>query len=246
MGNLPAHCSNCGAPLSPGARFCEECGTSVAPQAVQLQSPAWEVPAPTGFGRGLPVASFSGSDPLLEYDVAYPERLSRWRIFVKWLLAIPHYFVLYFVGLAASVVAVIAFFAILITGRYPRGMWDFSMLYLRWYANLNAYAVMLQRDEYPPFGDGPYPVRVHLDYPETLSRWKIFVKWLLAIPHYLVLSVLGIALAFVVFVAFFAILITGKYHRGMFDFVAGVTRWTMRVNAYVLLLTDRYPPFSMD
>ena len=88
--------------------------------------------------------------PLPEYDVEYPERLSRLLIFVKWLLIIPHLIALIFVGLALTVVTILAFFAILITGHYPRGMWEFSLGALRWAANVNAYS-NLQRDEYPPF-----------------------------------------------------------------------------------------------
>src|SRR5215204_5307763 len=166
--------------------------------------------------------------PLLQYDVAYPERLSRLLIFVKWLLIIPHLFVLAFIAIAMCVTTFVAWFAILITGRYPRGMWDFAMMFLRWQARLTAYLSM-QRDEYPPFGDGDYPIRFEMAYPERMSRLLIFVKWLLIIPHGIVLYILGLAINVVLFIVWFAILFTGRYPRSMFDFVTGFSRWSHRV-----------------
>jgi hypothetical protein len=183
--------------------------------------------------------------PLLGYDVAYPERSSRWLIFVKWLLIIPHLIVLGLIGIGLYVVTILAWFAILIIGRYPRGMWEFAMMTLRWQARINAY-VYLQRDEYPPFGDDAYPIRFEMAYPERLSRLLIFVKWLLVIPHLIVLYILGIAAFVVWIVAWFAILITGRYPQGMFGFTIGVSRWSYRVVTYLLLLTDAYPPFSLE
>ncbi|MBX3072197.1 MAG: DUF4389 domain-containing protein [Thermomicrobiales bacterium] len=248
MNNQPSNCSSCGAPLRPGAQFCEECGTPVSAPAASLPAtrPEWDVPVLTGFESAPPAMSYPGADPLLQFEVDYPERLSRWKIFVKWLLVIPHFVILYIFALAMSVVLFIAFFAILITGRFPRGLWDFSLLYTRWSTNVSVYGMLLLRDEYPPFGDAAYPARITLDYPEHLSRWKIFVKWLLVIPHIIVLMFLSIAMYVAVFIAFVAILITGKYPRGLFDFVVGTTRWSLRMSAYVSLMTDRYPPFSLD
>ncbi|MEA2511208.1 MAG: hypothetical protein QOJ59_695 [Thermomicrobiales bacterium] len=185
------------------------------------------------------------NQPLLHYEVAYPERLSRLLIFVKWLLIIPHLFVIAILGFALYVTTFFAWFAILIVGRYPRGLWDFAMMTLRWQARLNAY-IYLQRDEYPPFGDGDYPVTFEMAYPERMSRLLIFVKWLLIIPHAIVLYILGVALYVVWLIAWFAILITGRYPQGMFDFVTGVSRWAYRVTAYVLMLTDAYPPFTLS
>ena len=186
-----------------------------------------------------------GSQPLLQYDVAYPDRLSRGLIWIKWLLAIPHFIVIYFLQLAMGITTFIAWFAILFTGSYPRGLWDFALMVQRWSARVTAY-LLLQRDEYPPFGDADYPVLYHLDYPDRLSRGLIFIKWLLVIPNVIVLANLGIGLYIVLIVSWFAILFTGKFPRGMFDFVTGVTRWSLRANAYMNLMTDHYPPFSMD
>lgn len=182
----------------------------------------------------------------LRYDVQYPEELSRWLIFVKWLLAIPHFIILYALGAAAEVIGLIAFFAILFTKRYPRGLFDFVVNVNRWNANVGAYAGLF-RDEYPPFSwePGKYAVTYEVDYPEGLNRWLPLIKWLLAVPHYIVLLFLFIG-AFVAWViAWFAILFTKRFPRGLFGFIVGVTRWQYRVNAYTGLLRDEYPPFSL-
>jgi hypothetical protein len=194
-----------------------------------------------------PVATAAADYPV-RFDVEYPDRLSRWKIFVKWILAIPHFIIVYLLQLVANLMVLIAFFAILFTKKWPRGMFDFMVQIQRWSMNTLVYALTLQRDEYPPFsGDaGEYPVLLEIDYDENLSRWQIFLKWLFALPHLIVLVFLAIAAYVVVFIAFFAILFTGKFPRGMFDFVTGVLRWSIRVNAYgYWLLTDRYPPFSL-
>ncbi|MGH2551785.1 MAG: DUF4389 domain-containing protein, partial [Thermomicrobiales bacterium] len=176
-----------------------------------------------------------------------PEELSRLlALFKFWLLAIPHYIVLVFLGLASAVVTFIAFFAILITGKYPEGMWNFVLGVLRWGARVNAYA-MLQRDEYPPFSfDGEYPVHLDLQYPTHLNRWMVLIKWLLIIPHSIALWVLGAIAQIVFIIALIAILVTGRYPRQLFDFVTGFGRWSSRVSAYTLFLTDDYPPFSFE
>lgn len=181
------------------------------------------------------------------FEVDYPERLSRWLIFVKWLLAIPHFIVLYFLQLVAGVVTFLAFFAILFTGNFPRGLFDFNVNVYRWQANLSAY-VGLMRDEYPPFTGQPgrYPLRFEVEYPASLSRWLIFVKWLLVLPNLFVLVLLALVAAVLYLIVFFAILFTGTFPRGMFDFIVGVNRWSYRANAYSSwLMTDRYPPFSL-
>ncbi len=182
----------------------------------------------------------------LRFDVQYPGRLSRWLIFVKWLLAIPHFFVLWALGTLQGVVTFIAFFSILFTKRYPQGLFDLYVNSARWAANVGAYAGLL-RDEYPPFTweAGKYPVTYDVDYPQGLSRWMILIKWLLVLPHAIVLGVLSIAVFVVMVVAWFAILFTAQYPRGLFDFVVGYTRWTYRVGAYTALLRDEYPPFTL-
>ncbi len=179
-------------------------------------------------------------------DVEYPERLSRWLIFVKWLLVIPHFIVLYALELVVGVLSFIAWFVILFTGRYPRGMFNFVAGYYRWTYNISAYVCLL-RDEYPPFSleSSRYPVTYEVEYPEKLSRLLIFVKWLLVIPNVIVLYFVTLAWLVTTVIAWFAILFSGRYPRGLFDFAVGAIRWGARVNAYVMLLRDDYPPFSL-
>jgi len=180
------------------------------------------------------------------FDVEYPDRLSRLLIFFKWLLVIPHFIVLYVLGLVTGLLTFIAWFAILFTGRYPRGMFNFVVGYYRWTYNISAYVYLL-RDEYPPFSleSGGYPVTFEVQYPERLSRLLIFVKWLLVIPNVIVLYFVMIVWMVTTFIAWFAILFSGRYPKGLFDFSAGTLRWMARVNAYVLLLRDEYPPVSL-
>jgi Domain of unknown function (DUF4389) len=200
--------------------------------------------------------------------------LSRWLWLVKWLLAIPHFVILAFLWLAALVVGVIAFFAILFTGRYPRSLFDFTLGVMRWTWRVVFYSYgALGTDRYPPFTLGPapdYPATLDIVYPEQLSRGLVLVKWwLLAIPQYLVVGLLvggggaasaswdddveswswgggpGLIGLLVVF-AGFALLFAGRYPLGIFDFVLGLDRWVARVVAYVSLMTDEYPPFRLD
>ena len=132
--------------------------------------------------------------------------------------------------------------------RYPRWWFDFALELARFGARLGAYLVLLT-DQYPSTVDAQ-DVHLEIDYPDVerdLNRWLPLVKWLLAIPHFLVLILLSVAAFFVVVFAWFAILFTGRYPRGLFDFVVGVGRWWLRVEAYAfLLVTDRYPPFSLN
>ena len=191
------------------------------------------------------VASAGAGYPV-RFDVEYPEQLSRWLIFVKWLLAFPHFLILYALGTVAGIAVLIAFFAILFTRRFPRGLFDFVVNTRRWNENMTAYIGLL-RDEYPPFSwePGVYPVTYEVDYPQELNRWLPLIKWLLIIPHLIVVSVLYVVSFVVVVIAWFAILFTGRFPRGMFDFNVGVMRWWNRVYAYMYLLRDEYPPFSL-
>ena len=136
---------------------------------------------------------------------------------------------------------------ILFRQRYPRWWFDFALELARFGARLGAYFVLLT-DEYPSTVE-EQSVHLEIDYPDVerdLNRWLPLVKWLLAIPHFLVLLVLSVGAFFAVIFAWFAILFTGRYPRGLFDYVVGVGRWWLRVEAYAfLLVTDRYPPFSL-
>jgi hypothetical protein len=132
--------------------------------------------------------------------------------------------------------------------RYPRWWFDFARELTRFSARVGAYVALLT-DQYPSTVD-EQSVHLEVDYPDAkqdLNRWLPLVKWLLAIPHYLILIVLSVGAFFAVVIAWFAILFTRRYPRGPFDFVVGVGRWGLRVEAYaVLLVTDRYPPFSLN
>jgi uncharacterized protein DUF4389 len=149
-------------------------------------------------------------------------------------------------GAVAGVVAFIAWFAILFTGHYPEGLWNLVAFYLRWRVRAMAYIALL-RDEYPPFGDGEYPASLEMRRPEgPRNRLTVFFRLLLAIPHLIAISILGVAWCVVTIIAWFAILFTGRYPSGMFDFSVGVLRWSTRVEAYLLLLQDEYPPFAFE
>jgi hypothetical protein len=137
---------------------------------------------------------------------------------------------------------------ILFRRRYPRWWFDFALQLYRFAARVGAYFGLLT-DRYPSTVE-EQSVHLDIDYPDAekdLNRWLPLVKWLLAIPHYIVLAVLALGAVVAVIVAWFAILFTGRYPRGLFDYVVGVSRWALRVQAYAtLLVTDRYPPFSLN
>jgi hypothetical protein len=214
-----------------------------------------------------------------EQHTPYPVRvdarvdppLSRWLWLVKWVLLIPHAVVLAFLWVAFVVLTTVAWFAILVTGRYPRPLFDFNLGVLRWSWRVHYYGYgALGTDRYPPFtlADVPgYPARLDVPYPERLSRGLVLVKsWLLALPHWLVLALFvgggvwlteqdgwedsgwaaGGLVGLLVLVAGVVLLFTGRYPEPVYDFVLGMDRWVLRVAAYVALMTDRYPPFRLD
>ena len=153
---------------------------------------------------------------------------------------------MYALGTVSGVIGFVAWFAILFTRRYPKGLFEVVVGFNRWSANVTSYTGLL-RDEYPPFATDPgrYPVRYEVDYPEKLNRWLIFVKWLIAFPHYIVLQILWFIAFLFWFIGWFAILFTGRFPKGMFDFIVGVMRWNYRVSGYTSLLRDEFPPYSM-
>src|SRR3954463_15773661 len=201
------------------------------------------------------------------------EPLSRGLWLVKGVLLIPHYIVLAFLYLAFGAVTVVAFFAILFTGRYPRGLFGFNLGVLRWSWRVSYYGYgALGTDRSPPFTlaeEPDYPATLSIAYPEHLSRGLVLVKWwLLAIPQYILLGLVaggtsytvttvtgasttwtiagGSLLGVMVFFAGVGLLFTARYPRGLYDFAMGLNRWVLRVVAYVTLMTDDYPPFRLD
>ena len=181
------------------------------------------------------------------FDVAYPERLSRGLIFVKWLLAIPQFIIVYLLYIVAEILAVLAWFAILITGRYPKSFFEFGSGVLRWQANVLAY-VFLLRDEYPPFSwePGDYPLLLEIPYADRQSRFRLFIRLFAVIPNQIVLQFVSTAALFTTVIAWWAILFTGRYPRGLFKFAVGTMRWYERLYAYLFLLRDEYPPYSIN
>lgn len=211
--------------------------------------------------------------------IAYPvqltgtlePRLSRWLWLVKMLLAIPHYLVLLLLWVGFLVATLLAGIAILITGRYPRRLFDFNVGVLRWNWRVGFYVyAALATDRYPPFtlGRADYPARLEVAYPDRLSRPLVLIKWLLAVPHLIIVvliaapilswwwtdveltSLLSSAgysmLNLLVVLAGFFLLITGRYPAGLFDLLVGINRWLYRVLSYVALMNDDYPPFRLD
>src|SRR5687767_9424697 len=197
--------------------------------------------------------------------------LSRWLWLVKWVLVIPHVIALVFLWIAFVVATMVAFFAILFTGRYPRAIFEFNVGVLRWFWRVGFYSYSaLGTDRYPPFtlaDVADYPARLDIEYPRLLSRGLVLVKWwLLALPQYLIVAVFaggawagwnaandqwawtsgGGLIGLLVLVSGIVLLVTGRYPKTIFDFVMGMNRWVYRVAAYVALMTDDYPPFRLD
>ena len=206
-------------------------------------------------------------------DATFDAPVSRGLWIVKGILLIPHYIVLVFLWMAFVVLSIVAFFAILVTGRYPRAVFDFDVGVLRWSWRVSYYAFgAFGTDRYPPFSladDPAYPAHLDIDYPAGLSRGLVLIKWwLLAIPHYLLLGLftgggvwlgtraeqqggwqVATSVGLIQLLAVFAVVVllfTGRYPSGIFDLVLGLNRWVLRVAAYAALMTDAYPPFRLD
>lgn len=200
-------------------------------------------------------------------EIDYPDELDRFTTFFRIIWAIPIVLILILISASgdqtvvtetgetlersgwsiATGLALATMLMIVFRLKYPRWWFDFARELTRFGARVGAYLALLT-DRYPST-DEEQSVHLDIDYPDVerdLNRWLPLVKWLLAIPHYIVLALLLVVAVFVVLVAWFAILFTGRYPRGLFDFVVGFGRWGLRVNAYAfLLVTDEYPPFSL-
>jgi hypothetical protein len=187
----------------------------------------------------------------VEFDREY--EVSRWAPLINWLLAIPHFLVLYGLMIVSRAITFISLFTILFTKNIPDGLYRFQAFVYRYQLRVTTYALFL-RSEYPRFefpmellDPADDPARYSVARPAELNRFLPFVKWLLAIPHYFVLLFLFIGAAFAYLVAFFVVLFTAKWPTGLRDFVIGVMRWQHRVGSYAFgLLVDDYPPFSLE
>jgi uncharacterized protein DUF4389 len=213
---------------------------------------------------GAPSARLAEDAYPVEVDGRLDEPLARWKWLVKWFLAIPHGIVLCFLWVAFVVLTIVAFFAILFTGRYPRSIFDFNVGVLRWTWRVGFYAFSaIGTDRYPPFSldEADYPATLEVAYPERLSHWLPLVKWLLAIPHLIIVGIffgtwfawvggswmihLPSLAAVLTVIAGVVLLFKGRYPRELFDLLVGLNRWALRVAAYVALMRDEYPPFRL-
>ncbi len=188
----------------------------------------------------------------VQLDFQADRHITRWRPLVQWLLAIPHLLIANVLRSLRQVLTLIILFTVLFTERIPRPLFDMIAMTYRYEWRALSYAMFLHED-YPPFDfqptaadDGVEPhTTISFTYPEHLNRWKPLYKWFLAIPHYFVVVALAIAGLFAFTGGFFAVLVTAEYPEGIRDFLVGIQRYTLRVEAYVGLLTDEYPPFRM-
>lgn len=149
------------------------------------------------------------------------------------------------ISAVAALATLFAWIAILVTARHPDGLWKLSTWYLRWRVKAMAYLTLL-RDEYPPFGDGAYPLELDVPRPSApRNRLTVFFRIFMALPHLFVLWFLGVAWSFTTALAWVIILFTGRFPEALYGFALGVLSWTTRVEAYILLLRDEYPPFTL-
>ena len=185
----------------------------------------------------------------LTYEIQHQEEYSRFLPLVKWLLVIPNIFVFFFVILAAVFAWIGAFFAVIVTGRYPEGIFNFLVGVGRWGARLGAYFCLLT-DKYPAFSTQPQPddtVVYDLAYPEQgVDRWRPLVQWFLILPYHLIAAILGYLVGLVSLISFFTILFTKKIPLGLFDMALNGIRWQARSNVYGAFMVTKYPPFEWD
>jgi hypothetical protein len=199
------------------------------------------------------------------------EPLNRWLWLVKWLLLIPHFIILLILWICVAAVTIVAWFTILITGRYPRWIFDFNLGVFRWTWRVSYYGYSaLATDRYPPFSrqrEPDYPAVLDVEYTEEHSRLSTLGRLVLAVPHLLIVGIFegggtGAAIGrgedwefalpwsglinTLALIVGFALLFTTRYPRGLYDFLLGLNRWVFRVLAYVTLMTDTYPPFRLD
>jgi hypothetical protein len=206
--------------------------------------PTAEPPAPPP-----PASPGGGSDYPANLDAQRQEEYHRLLPLVKWLLAFPHYLVILFLAIGVFFVKIYAFFAVLITGRYPEGAFNYVTGVLRWAWRVASYVYLLN-DRYPPFSlddDPDYPAQLQIIYPaDGVNRWRPLVHWLLIIPYAFVASLLMTLAGIVAFIGVFVILFTKQLPDGMFKLILNPHRWQLRGSAYALFMVTRYPPFTWE
>ncbi|MFL5827637.1 MAG: DUF4389 domain-containing protein [Thermoleophilaceae bacterium] len=206
-------------------------------------------PEPMAERPAAPLEPSQSGPPALRYPVSvsfrWQEEYAQFMPLIKWLILIPHYFVLFFLWVAAFVSWVIAFFAVLFTRRFPRSLFDFNLGVLRWTLRVTSYGYLMN-DRYPPFslGEEPdYPAQLSIEYPEEVDRWRAPFAWIVGLPYALAAGVLQYIASLLAFFAIFTILFTKRYPKGMFDIVDVATRWQFRSVAYSGFMVTKYPPF---
>jgi hypothetical protein len=192
----------------------------------------------------------SGTGATYPVNVAADRRTeySRFLPLIKWLLLIPQYIALFFLAIGAMVVAFLAFFATLFTGRYPEGMWNYMVGVHRYSLRVMAYH-MLITDVYPAFSLDEQPedeVRLNAIYPEKVARWRPLFAWLIAIPYLIVASVLVWVASICSIIAFFTILFTKEIPEGLFKMIRNALNWQLRGNFYSYWMSTEYPPFEWE
>ena len=197
----------------------------------------------------------TSTQPNFAFDIVRQDGYSRGQLLLRTLfgqifILIPHGFLLFFVGIGSAILGFIAWWAVLFTGQYPRSFFDFQVSLIKWTTRLQARMLNLA-DGYPAFGMSAQDERVvvNIEYPQKLNQGllllRLFFQFIyVLIPHGFCLFFRGIATFFVAFIAWWAVLFTGKYPKGLYDFSVGTLRWVTRVNIYLSFLTDKYPPFS--
>jgi hypothetical protein len=211
-----------------------------------------DTPTPTPEEQAVVATGGTGELVAGEYQVDVDAQLlpeySRFMPLIKWLIVIPHYVVLFFLGIGAAFVAFIAFFATLFTARYPEGMWNYMYGVQRWAMRVIAYT-MLITDKYPPFTLQETPedtIQLKAEYPERVSRWRPFFAWLIVIPYMIVASLIFMVAQICSFFAFFTILFTKRIPEGLFNVIRNGFTWYMRANFYSYWMSVEYPPFEWD
>ncbi len=211
---------------------------------------------------GAPPAAMAAATPAMPGTPgSYPARLTvdrsptiaRWRVFVHGLMAIPHMIVAAVLGMVAYVVGILSWFAILFTGKLPDGFHNYQSMAMRYFHRTMGF-MLFMTEEYPPFEfattaqDGTnYPIRADYDYnPGSRNRLTSFFRLILGIPHAIILAIIQYLMYLLYVIVWVAVLITGKNPEGLANFMVGVGRWNLRYYAYMALLTDEYPPFSID